>query len=150
MYWARSRSVKQRRRRQAGFQLVEAVMTASLLGIGLLGLSASSLVVTRSAKLSDSSSAATSLVTKQLELVRSMPLDANPGHRPGTYTMGSYYPNGNQGGPISVSYIVSGLDTPRLGLKTVRVLASWTDAKGGHTLEQAGFVRCSTIPCRVY
>jgi hypothetical protein len=79
-----------------------------------------------------------------------MPLDANPGHRPGSYTVGSYYPNGNQGGPISVSYVVSALDTPRMGLKTVRVQATWIDAKGSHTLSQASFIRCSTIPCRVY
>ena len=125
-------------------------MTASLLGIGLLGLSASSLVVTRTAKNADSSSAATSLVTKELELVRSMPLDANPGHRPGTYTIGSFYPNGNQGGPMSINYVVSAMDTPRLGLKTVTVEATWVDAKGNHSLKQGGYVRCSTIPCRVY
>ena len=125
-------------------------MSTSLLSIGLLGLSASSLMVTRSAKGADSSSAATSLVTKQLEAVRSMPLDANPGHRPGTYTVGSYYPNGNQGGPITVVYAVSALDTPRMGLKTVTVRATWTDAKGGHTLDEGAFIRCSTIPCRVY
>lgn len=125
-------------------------MATSLLGIGLLGLSASSLMVTRSAKGADSSSAATSLVTKQLEAVRSMPLDANPGHRPGTYNVGSYYPNGNQGGPMTLVYNVSGLDIPRMGLKTVKVTATWVDAKGTHSLVQAGFIRCSTIPCRVY
>ena len=125
-------------------------MTTSLLSIGLLGLSASSLIVTRAAKGADSSSAATSLTVKTLEAVRSMPLDANPGHRPGTYTMGSYYPNGNQGGPISVSYWVSGLDIPRMGLKTVNVTATWNDAKGAHSLVESAFIRCSTIPCRVY
>jgi len=125
-------------------------MTASLLSIGLLGLSASSLIVTRTAKGADSSSAATSLATKQLELVRSMPLDANPSHRPGTYTIGNYYPNGNQGGPMGISYTVSAMDTPRIGLKTVTVQATWIDAKGNHTLTQAGYIRCSTIPCRVY
>jgi Tfp pilus assembly protein PilV len=129
---------------------VEAVMTMSLMSIGLLGLSASSLIVTRAAKGADSSSAATSLTVKTLEAVRSMPLDANPGHRPGTYTIGNYYPNGNQGGPIGVTYTVSGLDTPRMGLKTVNVTAAWTDAKGNHSLVQSAFIRCSTIPCRIY
>lgn len=125
-------------------------MATSLVSLGLLGLSASSLMITRSAKNADSTSAATSLVTKQLEAVRSMPLDANPGHRPGNYSVGSYYPNGNQGGPMTVTYTVSGLDVPRLGLKTVMVEATWTDAKGPHSLKQGGFIRCSTIPCRVY
>ena len=150
MCWDRSRSRNRRRRRQGGFQLVEAVVTTSLLSIGLLGLSASSLMITRSAKGADSSSAATSLAVKQLEAVRSMPLDANPGHRPGTYTIGSYYPNGNQGGPITIRYTVSGLDTPRMGLKTVNVNATWVDAKGNHSLVQSAFIRCSTIPCRLY
>jgi Tfp pilus assembly protein PilV len=150
MYSATSRSVERRRRRQGGFQLVEALVTTSLMTIGLLGLSASSVMLTRIAKVADSTGAATSLVTKQLELLRSMPLDAVPYHRPGSYTVGSYYPNGNSGGPIAITYVVSAVDTPVSGLKTATVTGTWTEASKTHTAQVAGFVRCSTVPCRVY
>jgi hypothetical protein len=118
--------------------------------IGLLGLSASTIMLTRVAKVADSTGAATSLATKQLELLRSMPLDAVPYHRPGTYTVGSYYPNGNSGGPISVGYVMSAKNTPVDGLKTVTVTSTWTEANKTHTAQVAGFVRCSTVPCRDY
>ena len=149
MSWATSRSAKRfpKRRRQAGFQLVEAVVTAALIGIGLLGLSASSVIITRSSKVADETGAATSLATKQLELLRSMPLDA-PGHAPGTYNGGAYYPNGNPGGVINVSWTVSARDTPTFGLKTVVVTSTWTDHSGTHAAPVAGIVRCSTVPCR--
>jgi Tfp pilus assembly protein PilV len=146
---ATSRSLK-RRRRQGGFQLVEALVTTSLMTIGLLGLSASTIMLTRVAKAADSTGAATSIATKQLELLRSMPLDAVPYHRPGTYTVGSYYPNGNSGGPIAVTYVMSAMDQPIAGLKTTTVTATWTEGGKTRTAQVAGFVRCSTVPCRVY
>ncbi len=138
------------RRGQRGFQLVEAVVTTALMSIGLLGLSASSVMLTRIAKVADSTGAATSLATKQLETLRSMPLDAVPYHRPGSYTVGSFYPNGNSGGVISIGYVVSALDTPVAGLKTITVTASWTEMNKAHSAVVAGYVRCSTVPCRVY
>ena len=148
MYSATSRSAK-RRRRQGGFQLVEAVVTTSLMSIGLLGLSASSILLTRIDKVADSTGAATSLAAKQLELVRSMPMDA-PSHRPGSYSGGTQYPNGNSGTAISVGWGVSARDTPVAGLKTVAAVASWTELGQSHTATVAGYLRCSTVPCRVY
>jgi Tfp pilus assembly protein PilV len=146
MYLAKSRSARQQRRaRQRGLSLVEAVVTAGLISVGLLGLSASTLMVTRSAKTADMTSAATALSMRQLELVRSMPLGA-AGHTPGSYSGGSYSPNGNQGGPVTVNWVVSAMNQPRPGLKTVTVTASWTDSKP-HTLQVAGFVRCPNVPC---
>jgi Tfp pilus assembly protein PilV len=149
MFSATSRSAKRsaKRRRQAGFQLVEAVVTAALMGIGLLGLSASSIIITRSSKSADSTGAATSLATKQLELLRSMPLDA-AGHTPGSYSGGAYYPNGNPGGVINLNWVVSAKDVPTFGLKTITVTSTWTDPSGTHAAPVAGIVRCSTVPCR--
>ena len=118
--------------------------------IGLLGLSASTIMLTRVAKTADSTGAATSIATKQLETLRAMPLDAVPYHRPGTYTVGSYYPNGNSGGQIAVTYVVSALDTPTFGLKTATVTATWTEMSKTHTAVVAGLIRCSTVPCRTY
>jgi Tfp pilus assembly protein PilV len=125
---------------------VEAVVVAGLMSIGLLGLSGSTILLTRAAKVADSTSAATSLATKQLELLRSMPMDA-PSHRPGTYTAGTYYPNGGTGGPITVRWVVSSVDTPRAGLKTITVTSSWNEANRAHSTVVAGYVRCSRLPC---
>jgi Tfp pilus assembly protein PilV len=145
---ATSRSAK--RRRQGGFQLVEAVMTTALMSIGLLGLSASSILLTRVGKVADSTGAAVSFASKQLELVRSMPQDAAPSHRPGTYSAGVQYPNGNTGVPITVGWVVSDRDVPVAGLKTVTATASWTELGKSRSEWVMGYVRCSTVPCRVY
>src|SRR5204862_272892 len=59
-------------------------------------------------------------------------------------------PNANSGGPIAITYVVSAVDTPVSGLKTATVTATWTEASKTHTAQVAGFVRCSTVPCRVY
>ena len=141
------RSRNRRRRRQAGFQLVEAVVAASLMSIGLLGMGVSSVMLTRIAKTADSTGAATSLATKELDLLRAMPQDS-AAHQPGSYTVGSYYPNGQSGGVIGIGYVVSALDTPTFGLKTVTVTAAWTEQGSSHTAAVAGYVRCSTVPCR--
>jgi Tfp pilus assembly protein PilV len=149
MYSGRSRSAK-RPRRQGGFSIVEVLVATSLVTIGLLGLSASTLLITRSGKTADWTSAATALATKRLELLRSEPLDADPDHKPGTYTGGTFSPSGASGGPISVNWVVSDRDVPISGLKTITVTSSWTDGQGTHAAQMAGFVRCSTVPCRVY
>ena len=107
-------------------------------------------MLTRVAKVADSTGAATSIATKQLELLRSMPMDAVPYHRPGSYTIGSYYPNGNSGGAINVTYVTSARDVPTFGLKTLTVTAQWTEMGKSHSAVVAGYVRCSTVPCRVY
>jgi len=124
-------------------------MATSLLSIGLFGLSASTIMLTRNAKVADSTGASTSLATKQLELLRSMPMDA-PSHRPGSYAAGTYSPNGNLGGPISIGWLTSPMDTPHAGLKTLTVTASWYEAGKSHSAVIGGYVRCSTVPCRTY
>jgi len=146
---SRSAKARRRRRRQLGFQLVEAVATTGLMGIGLLGLSASSVLLTRAAKVADSTGAAVSFASKQLELVRSMPQDA-PSHRPGNYSAGTLYPNGNTGVPITVGWVVSDRDVPIAGLKTVTVTSTWTELGKDRSEWVMGYVRCSTVPCRVY
>jgi len=119
------------------------------MSIGLLGLSASSILLTRIAKVADSTGAATSFATKQLELIRSMPVDA-PSHRPGSYTAGSFNPNGNSGVTVDVTWVVSDRDVPVAGLKTITATSTWTELQKTRTARVAGFVRCSTVPCRVY
>src|SRR5262245_28999226 len=113
-----------RRPAERGFSLVEALVTTGIVAVGLLGLQARTILMTRLAKQADSTSAATGLGSKQLEILRSMPLDP-PGHIPGSYDGGYYYPNGSTGGPINVSWTVSANDTPRAGLKTVTVTSAW-------------------------
>jgi Tfp pilus assembly protein PilV len=145
MCWDKSRSAD--RKSQRGFSIIEGMMTAALLGISFMALTAGSLIMTRAAKSADSTGAATALATERLELLRSMPLDAAQ-HTPGAYSGGSFSPNGNAGGPITISWVVSARDTPRAGLKTVTVSATWTDTTT-HTVQVAGYVRCSIVPCRV-
>jgi len=147
MYSVKSRSAAERRRGQRGISLVESMMTAALLGIGFVGLTASTLIITRSAKSADTRGAAVSLVTERLELLRSLPLDA-AGVTPGSYSGGTFSQNGNSGGPITLSWVVSAMDTPHSGLKTVTVTASWTDTTS-HSVVIGGYVRCSMVPCRV-
>jgi Tfp pilus assembly protein PilV len=145
MYSAKSRSAD--RRRQRGISLVEAMMTAAMLSIGFLGLTASTLIVTKTSKSADSRGAAVSLATERLELLRSMPLDA-AGHTPGSYNGGSFSPNGSSGGPITITWTVSAKDTPRPGLKTVTVTSAWHDTID-HTVQVGAYVRCSMVPCRI-
>jgi prepilin-type N-terminal cleavage/methylation domain-containing protein len=143
MLSAKSRSA--RRRHQRGFTLIEALATASVLGIGLLGLSASSILITRIAKSADMTGAATALATQQIELLRSMPLNA-PGLNPGSYNGGTFSPSGSAGGPISLTWVVSAKDTPSFGLKTATVTATWTDSRT-HTVTLPAYIRCATVPC---
>ena len=121
-------------------------MAAGLMGVGLLGLSASSIMLSRSAKSADMTAAATALTTERLELIRSMPLGA-PGHTPGNYNGGYYQPNGASGGPFNVSWVVSGNNTPTWGLRTVTVTTSWSQQGSAKNVRLAAFVRCSTTPC---
>lgn len=126
--------------------LIEALMAASLLGIAFMGLTAGSLVLTRAAKSADSTGAATALASERLERLRSMPMGA-AGHTPGTYTGGTFNPNGSAGGPITIGWTVSAMNTPRPGLKTVTVSASWWSTTN-HTVQVSGYVRCPTVPCQ--
>ena len=142
MYWAKRRSAK----RTAGFSIIEALAATALMGIGLLGLSASSVMLARGAKASDMTAAATALTVERIELLRSMPL-GSAGHVPGTYSGGALQANGAAGGPFNVDWVVSANDTPTWGLKTVRVTTSWTQQGTARQVRLAGLVRCSKTPC---
>lgn len=135
------------RRRSAGTSLIEALAATAFLSAVLLGLSSSTLNLTRTMKTSDSVDAATALAQEQLELLRSMPLGA------AQLASGAYAdPNnplsadGTRGGSMVRSWTVSAPDTPAFGLKTVTVSVGWTDSRS-HRVAVAAYVRCSTVPC---
>ena len=125
---------------------MEALAATSVMGIGLLGLSASSVMLARASKGADMTSAATALTTQRLELLRSMPL-GSAGHNPGTYSGGTYQADGTANGPFSVAWVVSANDTPTFGLKTVTVTTSFNQQGTDKSVTLAAFVRCSTTPC---
>jgi len=126
--------------------LVEALVTMTILSIGVLGLSASSIQLGRTAKWADMSAAATALGTQQLELLRSLPLGSAQ-HATGSYTAGSMQANGTANGPYTVSWVVSANDTPTWGLKTVTVTTAWTQYNKARSLQMGALVRCSKTPC---
>src|SRR5512139_2325929 len=94
---ARRRSAR-RRRNQAGVSLIEALVTMGIMSVGVLGLSASAIELSRTAKWADMNSAATALATRQLEVLRSMPL-GSAAHAPGNYSAGTMQANATAGGP---------------------------------------------------
>jgi Tfp pilus assembly protein PilV len=142
MYWAKRRSAK----RTAGFSIIEALAATSLMGIGLLGLSASSIMLARASKTADSTAAATALTVERIELLRSLPLD-DSGTNPGNYSGGALKANGTSGGPYNVAWVVSPVDTPTFGLKTVTVTTTWTELGKTRSVRLAALVRCSNTPC---
>ena len=116
------------------------------MGVGLLGLSASSLMLARASVAADMTAAATSLTVERIELLRSLPLDS-AGHNPGNYSGGSLNANGTNGGPYNVAWVVSAVDTPTFGLKTITVTTTWTQQGKAHEVHLAALVRCSKTPC---
>jgi Tfp pilus assembly protein PilV len=133
-------------RRTAGFSLIEALAATALAVIGLLGMSASSVMLARASKASDMTAAATALTVERLELLRSMPLGSS-GHTPGTYSGGALEANGATGGPFNVAWVVSANDQPTFGLKRVTVTTSWTQQGKARQVRHAALVRCSKTPC---
>ena len=125
---------------------MEALAATALMGVGLLGMSASSVMLARGSKAADMASAATALTVERIELLRSLPLDS-AGHNPGNYSGGTLYPNGASGGPFSVNWVVSAVDTPTFGLKTITVTTTWTLQGTAREVHLAALVRCSTTPC---
>lgn len=102
--------------------------------------------MTRASKSADGSGTAIALAQKKIEQLRSMPLGATA-LTPGSYQDGtSLAADGRVGGPYQRSWVVSGRDLPRYGLKTVTVTVAWTDAQS-HAVQLAAYVRCSTVPC---
>ena len=125
---------------------MEALAATALMGIGLLGMSASSVMLARGSKAADMASAATALTVERIELLRSLPLDS-AGHNPGNYSGGSMNANGTNGGPFNVNWVVSAVDKPTFGLKTITVTTTWTQLGKAHEVHLAALVRCSKTPC---
>ena len=103
--------------------------------------------VSRSAKTSDATAAATALATEKLEQLRSMPLDA-AAFVPGIYFDPSnpLTADGEMGGTYRRRWLISAKDTPVFGVKTVTVTVAWRDSSE-HETSVAAYVRCSTVPC---
>ena len=143
MHSARQRS----HRRTAGSTLLEALGALGLLGVAALGLVASTVFVSRANKSSGSVAAATALAQQKLEQLRSLPFGAAD-LAPGAYTdpAGAMSADGSVSGPYSRSWVISAINTPRAGLKTVTVAVAWTDSRP-HTTALAAYVRCSNVPC---
>jgi Tfp pilus assembly protein PilV len=125
---------------------MEALAATALMGVGLLGLSASSVMLARASKTSDMTAAATALTVERIELLRSLPLDS-AGHNPGSYSGGALNANGTSGGPYNVAWVVSPETAPLWGLKTITVTTSWTQQGTARQVRVAALVRCSNTPC---
>src|SRR3954471_4338639 len=117
------------RRHARGFSMLEALAATSFLGVALLGLTSSTVGMTRSAKTADSVAAANALAVQKLEQLRSMPLGA------AQLATEQYYDydhplksDGTGGGAFDRSWTVSLKDIPRFGLKTVTVTVAWKDS----------------------
>lgn len=132
---------------QGGFSLIEALAATSLLAVAMMALNMTSISLARGSKTADNYSAATALATERLEIIRAMPLGA-AGHDPGDYSDANnpMDADGTAGGKFTRTWTVSADDEPDFGLRTVVVTVAWTDS-APHTLQLAGFVRCSTVPC---
>lgn len=144
MYSVKRRSAK--RKNQRGVSLVEALVTMGIMGVGVLGMSASAVELSRTAKWADMASAATSLATERLELIRSLPL-GSAGHTPGSYTAGTMQANGTASGPYTVSWVVSPEQAPMYGVRRVIVTTSWTQYNKARRVQMGALVRCTTTPC---
>jgi Tfp pilus assembly protein PilV len=144
MYSAKRQSAK--RRNQRGLSLIEALVTIGIMSVGVLGLSASSIELGRTAKWADMSSAATALANERLELIRSQPLGSGQ-HTPGNYSAGSMQANGTANGPYTVSWVVSANDSPTWGVRTVTVTTQWTQYNKNRQVQVGALVRCSKTPC---
>ena len=146
MYSAKRRS-PERRRNERGFSLLEGLVTIGIMSIGVLGLSASSIELSRTAKWSDMAAAATGLAVERLEIIRSQPLGSAQ-HTPGSYDVdGTLQANGTATGPYTLSWVVSANDSPSWGLRTVTVTTSWNQYGTARAVQLAALVRCSKTPC---
>ena len=141
------RTTSKRRRRQRGFSLLEALAAASLLAIAFLALNMTSITLARGTKTADGLSAASALAQETLERVRHQPL-GSPAHNAGNYADANnpIQANGASGGTFMRTWQVSNRDIPTFGLRTVRVIVAWNDPLP-HTMQLAGYVRCSAVPC---
>lgn len=141
-----------RRRRQdsqgeRGFSTIEIMVSIAISGVVLLGMTGNTIAVSRAQSVSRNAAAATALAQQQLEALRNLPLDA-AGVDPGSY-VDSANPMMADGGPYGKferTWVVSDVDTPAMGLKTITVTVAWTDYES-HQTSVSAYVRCSTVPC---
>jgi type II secretory pathway pseudopilin PulG len=141
------RTRRARRRRAAGFGLMEIMVTAALASLVLLGFAANSIGVARTSAFSRNAAAATALAQQQVERLRRLPLDA-PGLTPGSYIDAGnpMRADASPNGIFERNWIISARDIPAMGLKTITVTVDWTD-HSAHQARLQAYVRCSTVPC---
>ena len=63
------------------------------------------------------------------------------------YSGGTLNPNGTSGGLFNINWVVSAVDKPTFGLKTITVTTTWTQMGKAHEVHLAALVRCSKTPC---
>jgi len=147
---ARPRSACPARRASGGFSLIEAIATTAFLSVVLLGLTSTSISLTRNEKTADSTGAAAALAQEKLEQLRSLPLGNAQTNTPGTVNDANNPLRADgtpgAGGRYNRSWTVSAANTPSNGVRTVSVNVAWNDAQP-HTTRIAAYVRCANIPC---
>ncbi len=109
--------------RTDGFTLIEVMMAAVVLAIGLLGLAAMQTAAIKANYQAKKHTLATSLAETQLETYRNMAYDSIPS---GTIT-DTKVTSGDVGNFTRTVIIEN--DTPVAGLKTITVSVSWNDGK---------------------
>jgi prepilin-type N-terminal cleavage/methylation domain-containing protein len=134
-------------RRERGFSTIEVMVSIAISGVVLLGMTANTIAVSRAQSVSRNAAAATALAQQQLESLRNLPLDAD-GVDPGSYVDAGnpMTADGEPNGKFERTWVVSDVDSPAMGLKTITVTVAWTDYES-HQTSVSAYVRCSTVPC---
>ena len=114
--WLRSNTV--------GFTLLEVLIALVVMSIGLLGLSAMTITMTKSLSFSQRLTTATALAQEKLEAIKQAPY--------ARITTGNYMPEGYNtitGHPQFKREVTISTDTPFIDTKTVVVTTSWQRGK---------------------
>ena len=135
------------RRGARGLGTIEVLVSIAISGVVLLGMTANTIAVSRAQSVSRNAAAATALAQQQLEALRNLPLDA-AGVDPGSYVDAGnpMTADGGPNGKFERTWVVSDVDTPAMGMKTLTVTVAWTDYEP-HQASVSAYVRCSTVPC---
>uniref|UniRef100_A0A7C4KFG1 Type IV pilus modification protein PilV n=1 Tax=Anaerolinea thermolimosa TaxID=229919 RepID=A0A7C4KFG1_9CHLR len=112
-----------RRKREDGFTLIEVLMAAVILAVGLLGLAAMQTAAIKANYQAKKHTLAVALAENQIESYRNTPYASLPSE---TKTESGLV-SGDVGHFTRVTTIQN--DTPLAGLKTITVSVSWNDGK---------------------